>query len=497
MEEESGDFEKFLKDVDEVESIIKDLTSDDEKKQKEAVKASDNFMKNRPCQGNLTIKYDKCLINERKEFSGEQSRKEQSDGILRNIQEDANQRAQRRKENEANSKELKLKGNKEFKAGNYKIAIDYYSRAIGLVKYFPALYTNRAQALIKVEQYDAAIDDCKWALKIDEKCVKAYIHCGRAFQRKKCFSEALSYFKQAQEIDPMKKAIFAEYISKAESEKEKFDEEYKIVTNLEYSSDLKFVKETIEKLEENKDDPKFCIILLRQLQDFVLNDCKKKVVFRVSKGFDCFGKNSKFSRICSNPGFWQFSDQTDFVCAMLTLGKNVIVDNENNCEEILNQNILDIIYTLSRNCDVKKIHLASFKLMHQITEFTYGRESIMDYTLQNKCYVQDLLAFMEKKSLVSKIVIGCLNNLSLNQRFALNYCWQLEEVIFAFLEKSLSANELMDAVIVMELITSCFSTLGNLSRMLEIRKRLQNNVLLWNLCVQYLVRFSYIYCFPV
>lgn len=67
------------------------------------------------------------------------------DGILRNIQEDANQRAQRRKENEANSEELKLKGNKEFKAGNYKIAIDYYSRAIGLVKYFPALYTNRAQ----------------------------------------------------------------------------------------------------------------------------------------------------------------------------------------------------------------------------------------------------------------------------------------------------------------------------------------------------------------
>lgn len=51
-------------------SIIKDLTSDDEKKQKEAVKASDNFMKNRPFQGNLKIKYDKCLINERKEFSG-------------------------------------------------------------------------------------------------------------------------------------------------------------------------------------------------------------------------------------------------------------------------------------------------------------------------------------------------------------------------------------------------------------------------------------------
>ncbi len=34
------------------------------------------------------------------------------------------------------------------------------------VKDMTALYTNRAQAYIKVDQYDEAINDCDWALRV-------------------------------------------------------------------------------------------------------------------------------------------------------------------------------------------------------------------------------------------------------------------------------------------------------------------------------------------
>jgi tetratricopeptide (TPR) repeat protein len=55
------------------------------------------------------------------------------------------ERAERRKKSETDAEVLKSKGNKAFKLGRYQEAIDCYTEAIKLVKYFPALYTNRAQ----------------------------------------------------------------------------------------------------------------------------------------------------------------------------------------------------------------------------------------------------------------------------------------------------------------------------------------------------------------
>ena len=64
---------------------------------------------------------------------------------MKEIERDAKERADRRNKNEADVEKLKSKGNQEFKSGHYMEAVDYYTEAIKLVKYFPALYTNRAQ----------------------------------------------------------------------------------------------------------------------------------------------------------------------------------------------------------------------------------------------------------------------------------------------------------------------------------------------------------------
>lgn len=68
-----------------------------------------------------------------------------SEQFLKGLELDAKERAERRKRNEADVEVLKSKGNKAFKSGRYQEAINCYTEAITLVKYFPALYTNRAQ----------------------------------------------------------------------------------------------------------------------------------------------------------------------------------------------------------------------------------------------------------------------------------------------------------------------------------------------------------------
>jgi hypothetical protein len=52
---------------------------------------------------------------------------------------------------------------------------------------------------------------------------------------------------------------------------------------------------------------------------------------------------------------------------------------EHNVEEIVNREVIDIIHNLWHKCNVEKVHLASVKLLHQLTEFIVGREHILNY----------------------------------------------------------------------------------------------------------------------
>ena len=89
----------------------------------------------------------------------------------------------------AKAEMYKNKGNNEFKLGNYQSAIDFYTEAI--CKYIcpshinlfafletqpnePAFYTNRAIANLKIEKFEPAMNDCRAALRINDKFTKAY-----------------------------------------------------------------------------------------------------------------------------------------------------------------------------------------------------------------------------------------------------------------------------------------------------------------------------------
>jgi tetratricopeptide (TPR) repeat protein len=74
------------------------------------------------------------------------------------------------------------------------------------------LYTNRAQAYIKLEKYNKAINDCDWALKIDEKCIKALIHRGRALTYLKEFDKAHLDFENAKTIDLKQSETIDDYL---------------------------------------------------------------------------------------------------------------------------------------------------------------------------------------------------------------------------------------------------------------------------------------------
>ncbi|KAI8318738.1 TPR-like protein, partial [Martensiomyces pterosporus] len=71
-------------------------------------------------------------------------------------------------------------GNAAFKKGNYALAVEQYSMAIDEDRTKSVYFINRAMALIKLERYAKAIDDCTQGIKLDPKNVKAFWRRGTA-----------------------------------------------------------------------------------------------------------------------------------------------------------------------------------------------------------------------------------------------------------------------------------------------------------------------------
>ncbi|KAM4704932.1 sperm-associated antigen 1 [Rhinophrynus dorsalis] len=68
----------------------------------------------------------------------------------------------------------KDKGNEAFRCGDYKEAVIYYSRSISVLP-SAAAYNNRAQAEIKLKNWENAMNDCERVLDLDPGNIKAFL----------------------------------------------------------------------------------------------------------------------------------------------------------------------------------------------------------------------------------------------------------------------------------------------------------------------------------
>ena len=70
------------------------------------------------------------------------------------------------------AEEHKLKGNAAYKAGRYQDACDSYTKAIFHNPNCATYWSNRSAALMMLEDFASALDDCTQAIKLDESYTK-------------------------------------------------------------------------------------------------------------------------------------------------------------------------------------------------------------------------------------------------------------------------------------------------------------------------------------
>ncbi|XP_038062484.1 tetratricopeptide repeat protein 12-like [Patiria miniata] len=135
------------------------------------------------------------------------------DNVKRALEADANERAEKRK---AEATVLKDQGNQAFNKGDYTRAVKLYTQGLESLKDFVVLYTNRAQAYNKLEKFTEAMEDCRTALQLEPKKVKALVHLGKAQQGLKDYEAAVRTYKEILKIDEKYEKMVADNVKRAQ-----------------------------------------------------------------------------------------------------------------------------------------------------------------------------------------------------------------------------------------------------------------------------------------
>ncbi|KAJ4291764.1 hypothetical protein N0V90_009659 [Kalmusia sp. IMI 367209] len=94
--------------------------------------------------------------------------------------------------NEYAAEQLKNQGNTHFKNGEYEQAETLYSQAIQKNSKNPLLFTNRANARLKLEKWESVINDCLASIELMKENMKAYFYLAQAQLNLNHPNEALS-----------------------------------------------------------------------------------------------------------------------------------------------------------------------------------------------------------------------------------------------------------------------------------------------------------------
>uniref|UniRef100_A0A673UPH3 Tetratricopeptide repeat protein 12 n=1 Tax=Suricata suricatta TaxID=37032 RepID=A0A673UPH3_SURSU len=251
-----------------------------------------------------------------------------SEAFLASVESDAKERARRRRENKVLADALRERGNGAFARGDYEAAVLCYSEGLEKLRDMKVLYTNRAQAYMKLGDFQKALVDCEWALKCDEKCTKAYFHMGKAHLALKNYSASRECYQKMLEINPQLQTQVKEYLNQVNLQEKAELQEKEAHTLLGSGKNTAVtIKNVLETLCKPHQTPLFYAGGIEILTE-VIKDCPEQTLFRTNNGFSIISENEVIRRCFSTAGEGAVEET---VCvSVLRLWQVVCAGNEEN-----------------------------------------------------------------------------------------------------------------------------------------------------------------------
>lgn len=333
---------------------------------------------------------------------------------MASVEKDAKERAKRRRENKVLADALKEEGNEAFIKGDYETAVLHYSQGLEKLKDMKVLYTNRAQAYIKLGDYQKALVDCDWALKCDEKCTKAYFHMGKAHLALKNYSASRECYQKILEINPKLQAQMKEYLNQVHLQ-EKADLQEKEAHEVLDSGKNTAVttKNLLESLSKPDQMPLFYAGGIEILME-MMKDCTERTLFRTHGGFRIISDNKVIRRCFSMTGK-DVAEET--VCvSVLKLWQAVCSENEENQRLLMTHPDWARLLPSLLASRVLAIQQQSLALLVQLAQTENGRSLVISH-LDLTRLLEALLSFLDFLDKKANTAMGLLTDLALDERF--------------------------------------------------------------------------------
>ncbi|XP_049634636.1 tetratricopeptide repeat protein 12 isoform X2 [Suncus etruscus] len=414
--DQEKDLQKFLKNVDEITNLIQEMNSENPIIQQKAIQETEKrlqFAMETQEEDGCRTTVNKTMISPAK-APAENTDEMNQEAFLAALEKDAKSRAKRRQENKVLADALKEKGNEAFAKGDYEAAILCYSEGLEKLKDMKVLYTNRAQAYIKLGDYQKAVTDCDWALKCDEKCTKAYFHMGKAHMNLKNYSQSRECFQKILEINPELQREVKDCLrqvglqEKAELQEKEAQEHLDSGKNAAVST-----KALLESLSKPDQMPLFYAGGIEILTE-LMKDCIEQTLFRTHHGFQVIDENLIIRR-CFSTAEKDAAEET-LCMSVLRLWQAVTHGNEENQRLLVTSPYTGKLLPSLLDSSVGSIQEQSLTLLLQLAETENGRILIVNH-LDLARLLEALVSFLDFSDKRASSAMGLLTDLALEERF--------------------------------------------------------------------------------
>ncbi|TRY66443.1 hypothetical protein DNTS_025736 [Danionella cerebrum] len=471
---ESDDLEKFLRNIDQIDELVKEFNSTDVSCQEKAIVKADQLISSLEQNKSQKTSINKTILNPNAPQNIKNERRQSQENFLRTLEKDAEERNQRRKIKEKTANALREQGNEAFSQGDYETAARFYTEGLEQLRDMQTLYTNRALAFIKLKRYKEAISDCEWALRCNEKCIKAYIHMGKSHLALKDFSQARTCYQKLLEIEPQRETMVRAYLAQVDVEEKEVLQEKAAWEEMQKATEqATAITVLLKKLTRpNQIDLYYCGGL--ELLSQAIRDTTGQTLLRLNNGFDII-KDNFLSCISLNS---KEPCAADLCTSIIKLWRTACSGNEQNQQLLLEcstarQHLLQMLAS-----PVPEIQRESLALLCMCSQTQRGRELLTD-KLYSHQMVEELVSSVCRDS-SSTSAMTLLQNLAADKKFKILSREHFTDVFALRLEHLLSNTMTSDS----KTLASMISLIGSLALDDVINKDLVGREEFWRCSLQ-------------
>ncbi|NXJ85547.1 TTC12 protein, partial [Trogon melanurus] len=399
------------------------------------------------------------------------------DGFLAILEKDAKERAERRKRNEHLANALKEKGNDAFRRGDYALAIQRYTEGLAKLKDKQELYTNRAQAYLKMHEYEKAIGDCEWALKCSEKCIKAYFLMGKAHLALKHYSESRQCYEKILQIDPQKESLFKACRSEVDLEEKRMKDEERAMKEVQSGTLAALsIKELLQKLDRPDQNVLYYTGGIRLLTEN-MKDCTGQTLFRTNNGFSILKDNKVVRRgFCAER---KSPAEVDLCVSLLLLWQAVCAGNEENQRLLLTHANVNAQLPKLLSSGVLEIQEETLALISLYTENENGRRLLVRHQ-DLTGWPQVLMAFVNSTDARASSAMNILSDLAEDEGFKAQCRVTISLGVLPVFAQLLTSAKLVNQAA----LARCIGIVGNLCADAVVRMQMAESKECWQACIK-------------